>query len=988
IDRKVNIGQLTALFDGILEGIYEVLSSQSSRKIVIVYTDGRENSSSKDVDYIINFAQQMGVTVYTIGYGSNADIISLTQIANSTNGKFLLSSDWQEIERFMKDISYSISNFYLLAYSTPDPEKNGVWRTLDVKVNYPGDITAQDTANYKPPVEGIDLWVTENSFPDSTVIDPATKHIIAKYSMPGDVIPYKIAVGNMGYDKARNVKLQNFLPKYAEQVLNIDPPPSVQSDSLLVWNFNSLNYKEIKKVSFDIVVAHDLPNSVNPLYDSVYVSCTGEPDEKLSDNAVKDTVLAISLPPANLSVAPKISASPKEIFALEADTFKIENTSSLKWWDIWIDKGDGTMDKATYSGEIEALRSNQTPMMPDTFAVLPPYLDTQIPDDKESVLFTVQLAYLDYFSNDTAVVVDSFRVKSNGLRPDLIVRLNELERGRWRSPNKPIEISGDILNIGGSALPDTGEFCLLLWAKNLSKAADSLEYFDKIHFVGSVMSGTDSLQFTPITWIPGDTGVYRITAFVDCDSQIVEPHDVDPVNYQFNNYFYDTVTVRFAPPDLNISHIFQNGDFDLPVKGTLQANFPDQIMSVVSVLDQNNYPIHGLADTTAWLKAGDQSNVNVAVDSLWTPMVEYYRNDTHQPSQQSLYPSLQIREITANQRGNYDFADLAIALIFDTNSDMSSVIDDAKTSAQDFVRVLAANDRLALYRFANDVKNVMPLTSNKSELAAEISALGATGNGAALYDAVYQSASDLLSASGMKSVVLMTAGFDDASSHILNEVAEFSIKANVPVNIIDCSADGDPDLVMLAQNTGGKYFPLNQWSGFEEIFNNLLNRMTNFYFVIHSSTDPSTNGEWRAVDFSLNFAGRNSEDVLYYQAPRQGKDLWVTIFARPDSVDDMTNKVFAKPGETFSYTLNFGNAGYEDVENCKISNLLPDSIATIGNFSQAPAWQGNDSLRWEIAKLAASEVKSITYNVTVKEKMPPYYFQLINSAEITADKRH
>ena len=419
---------------------------------------------------------------------------------------------------------------------------------------------------------------------------------------------------------------------------------------------------------------------------------------------------------------------------------------------------------------------------------------------------------------------------------------------------------------------------------------------------------------------------------------------------------------------------------------TLQANFPDQIMSVVSVLDQNNYPIHGLADTTAWLKAGDQSNVNVAVDSLWTPMVEYYRNDTHQPSQQSLYPSLQIREITANQRGNYDFADLAIALIFDTNSDMSSVIDDAKTSAQDFVRVLAANDRLALYRFANDVKNVMPLTSNKSELAAEISALGATGNGAALYDAVYQSASDLLSASGMKSVVLMTAGFDDASSHILNEVAEFSIKANVPVNIIDCSADGDPDLVMLAQNTGGKYFPLNQWSGFEEIFNNLLNRMTNFYFVIHSSTDPSTNGEWRAVDFSLNFAGRNSEDVLYYQAPRQGKDLWVTIFARPDSVDDMTNKVFAKPGETFSYTLNFGNAGYEDVENCKISNLLPDSIATIGNFSQAPAWQGNDSLRWEIAKLAASEVKSITYNVTVKEKMPPYYFQLINSAEITADR--
>jgi VWFA-related protein len=84
----------TALFDTIKQGISEVEQSHNQRKVLLVITDGMDNTSSSTADEVVHAAKSSGVLVYSIGIG-NPKKGSGGDVSIST-GPFVIGGDDME----------------------------------------------------------------------------------------------------------------------------------------------------------------------------------------------------------------------------------------------------------------------------------------------------------------------------------------------------------------------------------------------------------------------------------------------------------------------------------------------------------------------------------------------------------------------------------------------------------------------------------------------------------------------------------------------------------------------------------------------------------------------------------------------------------------------------------------------------------------------------------------------------------------------------
>lgn len=114
-------GGSTALLDAIDAGIYSVKSVRNvSKKIVIVFTDGIENSSLATKNEVIARAVKNGVSIYTVAFGDLVDRNFLKSVAYSTRGGFYQSFNVTDFEWLFKDIYTKAENYYSVKYDTFD----------------------------------------------------------------------------------------------------------------------------------------------------------------------------------------------------------------------------------------------------------------------------------------------------------------------------------------------------------------------------------------------------------------------------------------------------------------------------------------------------------------------------------------------------------------------------------------------------------------------------------------------------------------------------------------------------------------------------------------------------------------------------------------------------------------------------------------------------------------------------------------------------
>jgi len=99
-------GDNTAIGDGLMQAIKLLKNSQTQNKVIILLSDGYQNSGTFSPKDGVDLAKKNGIKIYTIGVGkeSDYDVSLLQEIAQKSNGKFFKAKDAES----MRDVYATI----------------------------------------------------------------------------------------------------------------------------------------------------------------------------------------------------------------------------------------------------------------------------------------------------------------------------------------------------------------------------------------------------------------------------------------------------------------------------------------------------------------------------------------------------------------------------------------------------------------------------------------------------------------------------------------------------------------------------------------------------------------------------------------------------------------------------------------------------------------------------------------------------------------
>jgi VWFA-related protein len=117
IDGLEGYGGGTALYDGAMAGIQELKKAPASAtKIVVLFSDGGDNSSKYKLQDVYKLAKQEGVRIFTISYGVYDEIEPMQNLASYTGGKLYQLYSAREFPFAFGDVYKSLKNYYRVRY--------------------------------------------------------------------------------------------------------------------------------------------------------------------------------------------------------------------------------------------------------------------------------------------------------------------------------------------------------------------------------------------------------------------------------------------------------------------------------------------------------------------------------------------------------------------------------------------------------------------------------------------------------------------------------------------------------------------------------------------------------------------------------------------------------------------------------------------------------------------------------------------------------
>jgi len=141
--RKIRAGGGTSLYDAIYLAVNQKLNGQDGRRVVILITDGDDNSSRVSMTETLEAAQRNFVTVYGISTNSAAFFGSkeqergdktLKKFAEETGGKSFFPLKIEDLASSFLDIHDELRSQYTMGYRPLNAKQDGTFRKIRVDV--------------------------------------------------------------------------------------------------------------------------------------------------------------------------------------------------------------------------------------------------------------------------------------------------------------------------------------------------------------------------------------------------------------------------------------------------------------------------------------------------------------------------------------------------------------------------------------------------------------------------------------------------------------------------------------------------------------------------------------------------------------------------------------------------------------------------------------------------------------------------------------
>ena len=98
-------GESTAIYDALFLSTTLFKNSHAKDKVIILITDGIDNSSKTPRDLVIKTLKNKKIKVYTIGIGRSVNTKDLDEISKKTGGKFYWIQNANELQKVYSDIN-------------------------------------------------------------------------------------------------------------------------------------------------------------------------------------------------------------------------------------------------------------------------------------------------------------------------------------------------------------------------------------------------------------------------------------------------------------------------------------------------------------------------------------------------------------------------------------------------------------------------------------------------------------------------------------------------------------------------------------------------------------------------------------------------------------------------------------------------------------------------------------------------------------------
>ncbi len=141
----------TAMRDAIAHSI-EYLKEHASRdkKVLVVVTDGNDNSSLITLENVVEASQQAGILIYSVGlltgegpHAAREARKALNTLAESTGASAFFPKGLAEVDRIAHQVADDIRNQYTIEYTPANTSMDGELRAIKISVNAPGKPTVR-----------------------------------------------------------------------------------------------------------------------------------------------------------------------------------------------------------------------------------------------------------------------------------------------------------------------------------------------------------------------------------------------------------------------------------------------------------------------------------------------------------------------------------------------------------------------------------------------------------------------------------------------------------------------------------------------------------------------------------------------------------------------------------------------------------------------------------------------------------------------------
>jgi len=161
----------TAMRDAIAMSMQHLKKAHRDKKVLVVITDGNDNSSIVSLEKIMKEAHQRDVLIYGVGILAEEERReagrarkALNDLAEATGGKTFFPQSVEEVDAIAHQVARDIRNQYIIEYSPLNAAMDGTFRAIRIAVKASGGPTVRTRSGYYATEKGVQQQSKSASF--------------------------------------------------------------------------------------------------------------------------------------------------------------------------------------------------------------------------------------------------------------------------------------------------------------------------------------------------------------------------------------------------------------------------------------------------------------------------------------------------------------------------------------------------------------------------------------------------------------------------------------------------------------------------------------------------------------------------------------------------------------------------------------------------------------------------------------------------------